>query len=407
MVLSELLSNSLHENQELFVRSGKMLPLLILLFAISGVGLLADSTTEIPVAELINQGSTDCFNRNVADRTFGPENIQGPPCWIRTPNEYGDFRMSFEIRLNAWAEAMLILRAPKTGRPSKTGVAIVFAHDFHGITTNFVTGAVAGRIPPLMPPRDRFGIWHQVEVSLIQQDLVVRMDGEDLQRTRVADADSASWAEPKGFIGFSNLNHFYTIRSLNIQPVADVALRSFPVEEKMLQRVDGWLETGEKELWSPDAETITAKTGNGIVYAPGEFADFEFFADFRTEGRMNAGLFFRAEPSRGERLTKENRGFEVQIYSPVDAVFPTGSIYGTVRADLREDLENQWSRIRVRVQGKRVRVWVNGEAVASGEIPSFSTATKGRIGLQVHSPAWGLISFRNMRLMELVDTKPH
>jgi hypothetical protein len=79
---------------------------------------------------------------------------------------------------------------------------------------------------------------------------------------------------------------------------------------------------------------------------------------------------------------KEYRGFEVQVYSPVDSVYPTGSIYGKQRSTLSADLEGQWMLLQVRLTGSRIVVRVNGETVATYEGLTGRDLQPGRIGLQ-------------------------
>ena len=73
---------------------------------------------------------------------------------------------------------------------------------------------------------------------------------------------------------------------------------------------------------------------------------------------MNGGVFLRGDPE-GAR-----RGFEIQIYSPVDAVYPTGSVYRRARSRVSADLEGRWFLMQVLVEGGRVRVWLDGEEAA-------------------------------------------
>ena len=79
------------------------------------------------------------------------------------------------------------------------------------------------------------------------------------------------------------------------------------------------------------------------------------------------------------------RGFEVQIYSPVDAVYQTGSIYTRQRSLLQADLEDHWSLLQIRVEGKRCTVWVDGQQTAMVDNLPPELVKPGRIGLQIHS----------------------
>jgi len=130
--------------------------------------------------------------------------------------------------------------------------------------------------------------------------------------------------------------------------------------------------------WSVRDGAILAANGHGIHYAPGEYADFELLAVVKSNNHVNAGLFLRGQPAK-----PAHRGFEVQIYSPPDAVYPTGSIYGQTRADIPEDHDGRWALLRVKVRDGRVTTWLDGRLAAEGPVPPGVPA-RGRIGLQIH-----------------------
>ena len=71
------------------------------------------------------------------------------PNWLRTEREFENFRLVFEYRLSPWRQAAVVLRAPRMGRPSQSGLAIYLAHDYHELVNSYTTGGVAGALPPL------------------------------------------------------------------------------------------------------------------------------------------------------------------------------------------------------------------------------------------------------------------
>lgn len=78
---------------------------------------------------------------------------------------------------------------------------------------------------------------------------------------------------------------------------------------------------GDGETWFvPDGAIVGAK-GNGIRYAPKGYRDCELETAVRTHNHVNAGIFFRESPDQAR-----DRGWEVHIFSPPDAVYSTGSI---------------------------------------------------------------------------------
>jgi hypothetical protein len=302
---------------------------------------------------------------------------QGPG-WT-SPREYENVKLAFEYKLDQWAEAAVCLRTTTTGRPVQQGVAIFLAHDFHQKPGVYTTGAIAGRIPPLQLLPPGFGVWHKVEVLLDGLELEVRIDGELLQYARLGPEYAG-----KGFIHFADLHHHYEIRNFKVEelPPASTYITSWgPFSLR-----------GEGGEWKLEGDALRGANGHGIQYASPVLEDFVFEAEVRAPNRTNAGVFFRGSPKEGQ-----DRGFEVQIYSPLDSVFPTGSIYGLVRSTLAADLDCCWFHLQVLVQGTLCKVWVNGVLVAES---SDISQRRGQIGFQIHS-SQGEVEFRRIRAWKL------
>ena len=98
----------------------------------------------------------------------------------------------------------------------------------------------------------------------------------------------------------------------------------------------GWEQRGTGE-WRARERVLSAWGGDGVFYAPGEFGNFEVTALVRTHDRVNSGIFLR-----GLSDPKASGGFEVQIYRPVDSVYPTGSICNVARSNPATDYEGIW-----------------------------------------------------------------
>lgn len=290
-------------------------------------------------------------------------------CGMRSLGSYADLRLRFEYRLEEWAEALVLLRVPPDGPAWRTGVGVQLAHDFHNRLTPNVTGAVAGKAAPRKLLKPGFGEWRKAEIELRGSRLTVRIEGEVLQEGIEVEG------EREGSVMFWNAGHAWEVRGVELEPLGDSARTT----------LGGWQKTGGGE-WRV-GEEIEGRDGHGILYGDSDWEDFELAFSFRTGRRVNSGVFLRADPGK-------YRGFEVQIYSPPWAVYPTGSIYGATRADLEEDTEGRWARMRIRVRGRRVRVWVNGRQVAEGEMPAAAPA-KGKIGFQIHSDQ-GTVRFRDV-----------
>jgi hypothetical protein len=278
--------------------------------------------------------------------------------------EYENVELSFEYKLAQWAEAAVVLRAPGSGRQLNSGVAVYLAHDFHKKMGMHVTGAVAGVAPPLrlLPPS--FGVWHRVELRLDGELLELKHDGELLQRAQLAGHKLS-----KGFIHLADLQHKYEVRSWKV--------KALPERERYVS-LSGPLQLRGAGEWSQTGDLIRGANGHGINYAGPVLKDFVFSAEVKATNHANGGVFFRGSPNE-----KKDRGFEVQIYSPLDSVFPTGSIYGLTRSSVAADTEDRWFYLQVMVEGRKCRVWVDGVLVAeTAELPA--ALVEGQVGYQIH-----------------------
>ncbi len=307
----------------------------------------------------------------------------------RSTEEYEDLRLSFDYRLDQWAEAAVVLRSPRHGRPLRAGVAITLAHDFHRQVTNYVTGALTGRRPPLKAMPISFEAWHHVELSLRGPNLRVEIDGVVVQQARV------DHGLTRGHILFANLGHRYSVRAVKVEDLG----RPTPIIDLFTGK--GTLRGGGKFRYQ--GETVIGENGHGVFYDGPVVSDFEVTLYVRPHQRVNAGVFLRGAPDE-----KLSRGFEVQVYSPPDAVYPTGSIYGLARSVIAQDYEERWFHMRIRVIGPKCQVWIDGDPVSGTDglppdEPNDGPA-KGQVGLQIHSDsAW--VEFAHVQLLVLPPSR--
>lgn len=326
----------------------------------------------------IHEGPRPTFTvKNGEITTSGAGHV---PNWLHTEREYEDFRLDFDYKLDQWAEAAVILRAPRMGRPIHSGSAIQLAHDFHNEVTPYVTGAVAGWKPPLRKAAGDWGQWHHVRILFQGDRLAAWIDEIEVQNTTVADKPV------RGYIGFPDLGYGYKIKNVTIEDLG-APHRFVPLFNG--RDLEGWTLRGGGE-WSVRDGSIVGANGHGVLYAAPGFRDFEFSALVRTHQRVNSGVFFRGSPDQ-----TKSRGFEVQIYNVPDAVYPTGSIYNIERSRIAADYDGEWIFLEVLVRNRLCRVRVNGDVVAETErLPEAQT---GQIGLQIHLEN-ASVEFRDLRV---------
>ena len=321
-------------------------------------------------------------------RTSGAGN---QPNWLHTDREYENFRLRFEYKLAQWAEAAVIVRAPRLGRPMQAGLAVFLGHDFHNNTTPYVTGAVAGVLPPRSRRPTDYGAWHAVEVDLAGDRLRVAIDGSIVQDVDLAAHAELSHRLKRGFIGFPDLGHAYSLRNIVIEDRGGI--QTF-VELFDGRSLKGW-EVRGGGTWDVHGGAIRGANGHGILYAPPAFRNFELTVLVRSRNRVNSGVFLRGSPD-----LQAHRGFEVQIYSPPDGVYPTGSVYAKARSRLDGDFEERWFLMQVRVEGTQCEVRVDGSRAASFDALAGADLQPGRIGLQIHMDN-ASVEFRDVRVRTL------
>jgi hypothetical protein len=312
------------------------------------------------------------------------------PNWLHTLHEYENFRLHFEYRLAQWGEAAVMLRAPRYGRPMQAGVSLYLAHDYHTNAALWSTGAIPGVRAPIHPPKPSFEEWHAVDVSLEGDRFTSSVDGTVVQDSSLAEDKELKYRLKKGFIEFPDLGYKYWLRNIRLE---DLGGRTKFVEP-LGSTLDEWDLRGSG-AWQVRDGVLSAWSGDGVLYAPGEYRDFEFSLLVRPHDHVNSGVFLRGSPE-----LKLSRGFEVQIYSGVDSVYPTGSIYNLARSNITADYEERWFLMQIVVEGSRCAVRVDGVTVAETERLPESLPKQGRIGLQFHSAgAW--VEFRDMRVRPL------
>jgi hypothetical protein len=341
----------------------------------------------MPPTDWLHQGPTQSFA--VTQNQLRTDGHHSLPNWIHTRREYENFRLRFDYKLDQWTEAAVYLRAPRSERPAGAGLAIVLAHDFHQKVTPYVTGAIRGVREPAGALPESWGQWLPADITLDGDHLTASINGKAVQDVRL-DVDPALRHRLKrGHIGFPDLGYGYTIRNIEIE---DRGSRHQFVSLWNGHSLEGWDLRGGAN-WTIRDGAIRTFNGHGVLYAPGEFGDFEFTAVVRSHQRANGGVFLRGGPSG-------YRGFEIQIYSPPDAVYPTGSIYNHIRSSTPIDYEEQWFLLQVVLQGRRCLVLLDGELVAETAALPPQVPAKGRIGLQMHSDN-ASIEFRDLRVREL------
>jgi hypothetical protein len=148
------------------------------------------------------------------------------------------------------------------------------------------------------------------------------------------------------------------------------------------KNLDGW--KGALENYEVVDEAIQCKEGHGgVLHTPEEYADFEVLVEFQLPPGGNNGLAIRY-PGKGD--TAYVGMCELQVLDNTAKKFANldkrqyhGSAYGMIAAHrgyLRET--GQWNYQRVRVEGSRIIVELNGTIILDGDLSTVSEYMAGR-----------------------------
>ena len=170
--------------------------------------------------------------------------------------------------------------------------------------------------------------------------------------------------------------------------------------------LDGWKQAGPGAFDLDGDGTLTSSGGMGLLwYAASDFSAYSLKLDWRTAGDDNSGVFVGFPPSDDPWSAVDN-GYEIQIDATDVPEKTTGTVYGFQSADLNKrdralNPPGEWNTYEIRVEGERLRVWLNGVKINdfTNTDPARSLAD-GHIGIQNHG-ADDQVSFRDIRIKEL------
>lgn len=183
--------------------------------------------------------------------------------------------------------------------------------------------------------------------------------------------------------------------------------------------LDGWGTTGKLESWDVEGGCIVLKErGGDYLYTLGQYDDFELSIDFKTEEKVNSGVFFRWTDLKDPVQT----GIEMQILDTYGREparkNDCGAVYD-VMAPTRNTCKpaGQWNTAVIMCNGSIITIELNGEKIIDMDLSKWTEpgknpdgtpnkfkqayknmVNKGHIGLQDHG---GKVWFRNIYLKPL------
>ncbi|MFG2473145.1 ThuA domain-containing protein [Streptomyces canus] len=185
-----------------------------------------------------------------------------------------------------------------------------------------------------------------------------------------------------------------------------------PLFDGTAESLDAWQQAGPGSFTLSDDGTLTSSGGMGMLWYAGSgqgFGSYSLKLDWKmasASGDDNSGVFVGFPPSDDPWSAVDN-GYEIQIDATDVPEKTTGSVYGFRSADLKKrdhalNPPGEWNTYEIRVEGERLRVWLNGVKINdfTNTDPARSLRD-GHVGIQNHG-ADDQVSFRDIRIKELL-----
>lgn len=175
----------------------------------------------------------------------------------------------------------------------------------------------------------------------------------------------------------------------------------------------GW-EGDTGTVWRIEDGALTAgslekrQEKNNFLATTKEYGDFDLTLKWRlqgTEGFVNGGVQIRSQriPDHHEVI-----GYQADLGAGYDGALydesrrkkmlaqPTPEVLATARKPLGE-----WNDYRIRAEGKRVRIWLNGVLTVDYTETDDAIVQSGIIAVQIHGNATCLVQYKDLRIEEL------
>jgi hypothetical protein len=166
----------------------------------------------------------------------------------------------------------------------------------------------------------------------------------------------------------------------------------------------GWTPYGTEKWYVEDSLLVCESgpdKGYGYLATDMYYKDFDLSVEFRQVSDGNSGIFFRSM-IEGTRIS----GWQVEVAPPGN---DTGGIYESYGrgwlVQIPDEKENillpgEWNRMRIKVVGPDVTVWLNDTEMTRFNDPVIGEAN-GRIALQIHDGGGIKVQWKNLIIQPL------
>ncbi len=146
--------------------------------------------------------------------------------WISTEQEYSDFELSLEYKLQAGGNSGVFIRSPQTGDPAYTGMEIQILDDddsrYAELKPYQYCGSVYGVIAAKRGSTKGPGEWNTLTVRAVGPKIKITLNGTtivdgDLKEHPEAAADHPGILRDKGYIGIQSHSEPVEFRAISIK----------------------------------------------------------------------------------------------------------------------------------------------------------------------------------------------
>ena len=318
----------------------------------------------------------------------------GKQCLLCTTTQFSDYVFKVEFQCDVETNSGIFLRTSPKPRDVKKDC---FELNIAPPDNPFPTGSLVGRKKYAEHQPD--GKWHQYEVTMNGNQVVVVLDGKTVLEYEDPNATG------RGYIGLQHNSGKVAFRNVKLKPLATQTLLNG-------KDLTGWktYPAMKSEVSVTPEGFLYMRNGKGQIETEGQYADFVLQLEAISHGaNLNSGVFFRCIPG------DEMNGYESQIHSgyqdgdrtkPIDA--GTGAIFRRKNARRVASSDFEWFAKTIIAEGPHIATWVNGYMVndwVDRRKPDKNPrrgyrAEAGTIILQGHDPTTEF-SFRDIRIAEM------
>lgn len=330
----------------------------------------------------------------------------GEGWWIRTDKMYRDFELKLDFWMPEGGNSGVGIRGSSNGDPAFTGFEVQILDTYGEEPKDHTCGSIYTAITASEMAVNAADEWNSYHIRVIGDTVDVTLNGIKIIDHESLD-DRGYFRSPEnplplngrattGYISLQDHGHPFRFRNIKIKD-----LSPDPEPEGMVALIDPELNNWFSEdnaVWTNEGGSLIGRNGPGHLFTNDEYEDFEMRALVKVNERGNSGMYFRVQPNPDPN-NPWPIGYEAQVDNHDPKNF-TGAVYNMAwpaAYDKPITRDDAWFDYRVRVEGDRVRTWINGKTMVDARLNEYD---RGRLAVQGHHDG-NVIEYRDIRVLEL------